>query len=133
VMLNLLIAIMSDSYERVMEANVVEARKLRVQTILDEERMMSSADRANPLFFPPFLQVLQTVDPPERPWAGLSARPQLDSIQGGVEDVDGKIGQLETRLLEQLDARLEGRLLGELKELKALLQPRPHDAPPSQD
>ena len=48
VMLNLLIAIMSDSYERVMEANVVEAWKLRVQTILDEERMMSSAD--HPLF-----------------------------------------------------------------------------------
>ena len=133
VMLNLLIAIMSDSYERVMEANVVEARKLRVQTILDEERMMSSADRANPLFFPPFLQVLRTVDPPERPWAGLSARPQLDSIQGGVENVDDKIGQLEARLMEQLDARLEGRLLGELKELKALLQPRPHDAPPSRN
>ena len=85
---------------------------------------MSSADRSNPLFFPPFLQVLRALEPPERPWAGLSARPQLDSIRGGVEDLDSKLGQLEARLLGQLDARLEGRLLEELKELKALLQPR---------
>ena len=99
-----------------------------MQTILDEERMMSSADRSNPLFFPPFLQVLRALEPPERPWAGLSARPQLDSTRGGVEDLDSKLGQLEARLLGQLDsrldARLEGRLLEELKELKALLQPR---------
>jgi hypothetical protein len=73
--------------------------------------MMSSTARANPLFFPPFLQVLRADEPPERQWAGLSARPQLDSIQGGVKGVDGKIGQLETGLLEQLEVRLEGRLL----------------------
>ena len=44
-----------------------------------------------------------------------------------------QIGQLETRLLEQLEARLEGRLLEELKELKALLQPHPSIVPQSRD
>ena len=51
-MLNLLIAIMSDSYEKVKESEVVEARKLRAQTIIDEEVLMSDAERSNPVYFP---------------------------------------------------------------------------------
>ena len=114
VMLNLPIAIMSDSYEQGMEAFVVEVRKLRVQTILDEELMMSTADRACLLFPPAYLQVLRAVDPPERHWAGLSARPQLDSIEDEVEGLDEKLVKLEERL--------EGRLVAEMVEVKELLR-----------
>eukprot|EP01046_Picozoa_sp_COSAG06_P066391 COSAG06_NODE_16726_length_984_cov_1.819209_3_plen_59_part_00 len=49
---------MADSYEKVKESEVVEARKLRAETIIDEEALMSDADLANPEYFPRFLQVL---------------------------------------------------------------------------
>jgi hypothetical protein len=61
-MLNLLIAIMGDSYEKVKESEVVEARRLRAQTIIDEEALMSDADLANPDDFPEFLQVLRATE-----------------------------------------------------------------------
>jgi hypothetical protein len=71
VMLNLLIAIMGDSYEKVKESEVVEARKLRAQTIIDEEALMNDADRANPEYFPKYLQVLRATEDKEEVWAGL--------------------------------------------------------------
>ena len=66
VMLNLLIAIMSDSYEKVKDGEVVEARKLTAQTIIDEDTMMSEKDRDSKEWFPDFLEVLQATDQPER-------------------------------------------------------------------
>ena len=74
IMLNLLIAIMADSYEKVKESEVVEARKLRAQTIIDEEALMSDADRQNPAYFPKFLQVLRATEGREEVWAGLSGK-----------------------------------------------------------
>ena len=65
VMLNMLIAIMGDSYEKVKESEVVEARRLRAQTIIDEEALMSDADLANPDYFPDFLQVLRATEDKE--------------------------------------------------------------------
>ena len=118
VMLNLLIAIMSDSYERVMEANVVEGRKLRIQTILDEEALMSSAEWDNPSYFPPYLQVLRAVDPPERAWSGLSSRPQLDHLGESMAALDSRVHER----LGQLEERLEGKVLARLESLEALLR-----------
>jgi hypothetical protein len=74
VMLNLLIAIMSDSYEKVKETEVIEARKLRAETIIVEEKLMSAADRKNPEYFPRFLQVLRTTEGKDDVWAGLGGR-----------------------------------------------------------
>jgi hypothetical protein len=71
IMLNLLIAIMADSYEKVKESEVVEARKLRAETIIDEEALMSDADLANPGYFPRFLQVLRATEGQDEVWAGL--------------------------------------------------------------
>ena len=59
-------------YEKVKESEVVEARKLRAQTIIDEEALMSDADRANPEYFPRYLQVLRATEQKEEVWAGLS-------------------------------------------------------------
>ena len=44
---------------------VVEARKLRAQTIIDEEAGMSQAERENVMFFPEYLQVLQAKEAKE--------------------------------------------------------------------
>ena len=72
-LLNLLIAIMSDSYERVKDGEELEARKLTAQTIIDEEALMSQSDLDNPLLFPQSIQVLQSHKKPERPWAGVGS------------------------------------------------------------
>ena len=74
IMLNLLIAIMADSYEKVKESEVVEARKLRAQTIIDEEALMSDVDRGNAEYFPKYLQVLRATEGKEEVWAGLSGK-----------------------------------------------------------
>ena len=84
IMLNLLIAIMADSYEKVKESEVVEARKLRAQTIIDEEALMSDADRQNPAYFPKFLQVLRATEGKEEVWAGLSGKMVSEILK--VED-----------------------------------------------
>ena len=57
---------MSDSYEKVKESEVVEARKLRAETIIDEEKLMSEKDRAKTEYFPRFLQVLRATDGTEQ-------------------------------------------------------------------
>jgi hypothetical protein len=84
IMLNLLIAIMADSYEKVKESEVVEARKLRAQTIIDEEALMNDKDRSNPDYFPRYLQVLRATEGKEEVWAGLSGKMVSEILK--VED-----------------------------------------------
>ena len=55
VMLNLLIAIMSDSFANVQQDVEVVVRRLRVQTILDEEALMSPTARLDATNFPKYL------------------------------------------------------------------------------
>ena len=108
IMLNLLIAIMADSYEKVKESEVVEARKLRAQTIIDEEALMSEAARSNPAYFPRFLQVLRATEDKEEVWAGLSGKmvseilkveEQVSSVERGLKaEISGKQAQMDTKL-----------------------------------
>eukprot|EP01046_Picozoa_sp_COSAG06_P008754 COSAG06_NODE_447_length_15632_cov_47.212193_5_plen_1473_part_00 len=117
IMLNLLIAIMADSYEKVKESEVVEARKLRAQTIIDEEALMSDADRQNPTYFPKFLQVLRATEGKEEVWAGLSGKmvseimkveekmkENHEAMNAEVASVKSDVAELKamiTQLLEQ--------------------------------
>ena len=71
-MLNLLIAIMADSYEKVKESEVLEARILRAQTIIDAEALMSEADWKKEEYFPHFLHVLRATGLKRHQWSGLS-------------------------------------------------------------
>ena len=128
VMLNLLIAIMSDSYERVKDGEELEARKLTAQTIIDEEAMMSQADRDNPEYFPPYLEVLRANEPPEVVWSGVSGqisrldaaafqrdkklraevsevRAQVAGVEGTVAEVSAKVAGVEGKV-DALDQKL---------------------------
>jgi hypothetical protein len=125
IMLNLLIAIMADSYEKVKESEVVEARKLRAQTIIDEESLMSDADRANPGYFPKYLQVLQATEGKEEVWAGLSGKMVSeimkveDKMKENHEAMSAKHEQMETRVSE-VSAQVAG-VASEMGELKAMM------------
>jgi WD40 repeat protein len=58
VLLNLLIAIMGDSYTRISEKADLEFQALRASILLEQELFMTRKERANPRNFPRWLQVL---------------------------------------------------------------------------
>jgi len=136
VMLNLLIAIMSDSYEKVKDSEVVEARKLTAQTIIEEETMMSVEDRQKTEFFPEFLEVLQATDEPEEIWSGVSGQisklgvkvdEKVDNVDEKIDSVDGKVEKLATQMIESNEKAesMEGKvdkLAAEISELKELMK-----------
>jgi hypothetical protein len=101
VMLNLLIAIMGDAYEKVKEREVVEARKLQAQVIIDEEAMMHADGKCdNAKLFPEFLEVLQGLEPPPPEWAGVS---------GAVSLVEAQVAALRAETTEKVERVKEGQ------------------------
>jgi hypothetical protein len=116
IMLNLLIAIMSDSYEKVKESEVVEARKLRAETIIAEEKLMSDRDRANADYFPRYLQVLRATDGTEQKWSGLSGKMVSEILK-----VKKQLAQTERGLKQQADQQIEQvkeQVKGQMEEMK---------------
>jgi predicted Holliday junction resolvase-like endonuclease len=109
VMLNLLIAIMSDSYERVKEGEAVEALKLRAETIINEEAMMSEAEWKNKDWFPEYLEVMQATEPPEIVWSGVSGaisdleRTMGKKVETVANDLEGKIDKVASDLEDKMD------------------------------
>ena len=129
IMLNLLIAIMSDTYERVTENNDAEARKLRAQIIIDEEKLLAPAELLHPPHFPAFLQLLQAKELTDAPWAGLggkmacevaAVRQHVGEVEAKVSDGLAAVGDSIARVESTLEARVEG-LDGKIDELKLLL------------
>jgi hypothetical protein len=57
VFMNFIVAVVSESYEKCMQSQVIEKYKLRVEMILERERTMSPAEFKNPAFFPRALVV----------------------------------------------------------------------------
>jgi hypothetical protein len=97
VMLNLLIAIMGNSYDNIKESEVVEARKLRARTIIDEEALMLDSGECenNPAYFPAYLEVLQVTEPPEED-RGVSG--QISQLTAEVDDVKANISNVEAKV-----------------------------------
>jgi hypothetical protein len=59
VMLNMLIALMSSTYERATEHSAAASKFQRGEILLDIEATMTIKDRANPVYFPKYLHVLK--------------------------------------------------------------------------
>jgi SMC interacting uncharacterized protein involved in chromosome segregation len=112
---------------------VVEARKLRAQTIIDEESLMSDADRANPDYFPKYLQVLQATEGKEEVWAGLSGKMVSeimkveDKMKENHEAMSAKHEQMAQAMSAKHDAmetrvsEVEAKLSAQMGELKAMM------------
>ena len=81
VMFNVLIAIVSDRYNEVMETAEVEVRKLRALMIVEEQALMSSAEKRDEQYFPPYLEVLQSNVQP-------SSSSELSELRGEVRKVE---------------------------------------------
>ena len=93
IMLNLLIALMADTFERVTESWVFESRKMRVETIIEQELLMNDSDNTD--CFPAFLQVLRPVEDVADEWAGVS---------GQVSAVRDEVGAVKREVMQKVDA-----------------------------
>jgi hypothetical protein len=103
IMLNLLIALMADTFERVTESWVFESRKMRVETIIEEELLMNDSDNTD--CFPAFLQVLRPVEEVADEWAGVSG--QVSAVRDEVATVKREVMQKVDGLAAEMKANQE--------------------------
>eukprot|EP01049_Picozoa_sp_SAG25_P002616 SAG25_NODE_138_length_14172_cov_11.875364_14_plen_226_part_00 len=94
IMLNLLIALMSDTFERVMESWVFEGRKMRIETIIEQELLMN--DSENAAYFPAYLQVMRPVEEASDEWAGVSG--QISTVRDEVSVVTREVARVEQKV-----------------------------------
>ena len=117
IMLNLLIALMADTFERVMESWVFESRKMRVETIIEQELLMDDSDNTD--CFPAFLQVLRPVEDVADEWAGVSGQ------VSAVRDEVGAVKRESRQIMQKVDVlaaemkEMKGEIRAEMKEMKA--------------
>ena len=109
IMLNLLIALMADTFERVTESWVFESRKMRVETIIEEELLMNDSDNTD--CFPAFLQVLRPVEDVADEWAGVSGQ------VSAVRDEVGAVKRESRQMMQKVDA-----LAAEMKEMRPAMK-----------
>ena len=123
IMLNLLIALMADTFERVMESWVFESRKMRVETIIEQELLMNDSDTTD--CFPVFLQVLRPVEDVADEWAGVSG--QVSAVRDEVGAVKREVTQKGAIMKENHEAisaevagvkRSQEKLVDELAQMK---------------
>ena len=119
VMLNLLIAIMSDTYERIMESWEFEGIRMQAETIIEQEQLMSTSDKSNPEYFPKYLQVLRRVQSPPAAWAGVSG--QIEKSRVSVEEEVASVKCQVKRVEEKVEAMAEAQQK-ELMELKVMIK-----------
>ena len=147
VMLNLLIAIMTDTFERVKESEELQGRRLKAEKIIIEMKQMSDKEKANPEFFPPFLQVLEADEAQEDTWSGLGGKIASEiektevarrkdvekadhamaemrtsmeaTVDSKISNVEAKVGSVEAKV-GSVEAKVD-KITAEMSEMKALL------------
>lgn len=129
IMLNLLIALMADTFERVTESWVFESRKMRVETIIEQELLMNDSDNAD--CFPAFLQVLRPMEDVADKWAGVSGqvsavRDEVGAVKREVDALAAEMKQMKNEMRANQELLMEKRevdaLAAEMKEMKAAMK-----------
>ncbi|GMH58853.1 hypothetical protein TL16_g02702 [Triparma laevis f. inornata] len=94
VMLNVLISVLSDDFDRIQENGKAEFTFARAETILEFETMLNEDDRSNPELFPTWLQVLvptlESDNADEFEWAG-----RVRELKNSVKQVQRKLEESE--------------------------------------
>jgi hypothetical protein len=119
VLLNLLIARMSDSYERIQEVAEMEERRLKAKITVRFEMMMSSRTLADPGWFPNFVVALLPGDRNQgtvqkASWAGVlnevnsKMEAKVDGLKAEVNaKMDGLKAEVNTKM-EEANAKMDG-------------------------
>ena len=62
ILMNFLIAVISESYERVMQRLVAESYKVKVHMIVEKEQLFSNEEKKSEKLFPSYLVIRKPVD-----------------------------------------------------------------------
>ena len=121
--LNLLIAIMGDSYEKVKESERVEALRERARIIVEAER--THPGRHNYYRYMHFVEAADSSEPAPQEWEGITGRvKQLNEEQERriEEKIDKKNDEVMAeikRLEASVDSKIDGKIDGKIEEVKA--------------
>lgn len=115
VLLNLLIALMSDSYERIQDRARIEFQLLRARILLEMELFMSEEEKRREEWFPRFLQVLVPQGAVQDPEAGAGEEWQgvLHALKQGQE-------LRQDELEDQMNAKFSATQLSMKEQFKAV-------------
>ena len=106
VLLNLMIARMSDSYERIQDESEREGRRLKAKIILGfENAMTSAAKEKNKAWFPAWIHILvrkgkNVAKVPNKEWVGVLADVKK-SVEGATDDTGKQFKEMEKKNAEQ--------------------------------
>ncbi|KAL1507729.1 hypothetical protein AB1Y20_007342 [Prymnesium parvum] len=114
VMLNALIAIMSDTYDRVSEARVEMGLLGQAQLLVDIEKVMNDEDRRSKDYFPKWLHVIRIKDEDggDDGWSGRlrAIKSKIDSVEEAVQQQAGAlehmVGTVEQNILEAVEQKM---------------------------
>merc|ERR1740133_76114 len=101
IMLNALIAIMGDTYDRVSETRLERGLQGRALLLIEIEEAMTQDDHKNQALFPRWLHVIKRVEDSEEggaEWSGRRLRAIKDSVSKLARTVNGvgeRIGAIE--------------------------------------
>ncbi|GMI01212.1 hypothetical protein TrST_g7001 [Triparma strigata] len=130
VMLNLLIAIMGDTFDRIQENSQAEFMYARAQIVLEYEGNLSEEEKNNPDWFPTWLQVLvptlQEREGDHENWVGR-VRELKNTMKNEIGDLTNKLNESEKRRRVEQEERkkqtvkMEGKLEETNEKIEELL------------
>ncbi|EGD76101.1 serine/Threonine protein kinase [Salpingoeca rosetta] len=116
VLLNLLIALMSDSYERIQDRADIEFQLLRARYLRERELFLSPAEKSDPKLFPKWLHVLVPKSTgvgestPGQQWQGMLTMLKMEmktQSRASAADVKARVDELAVRLAA-MEAQVHG-------------------------
>jgi hypothetical protein len=125
VMFNVLIAIVSTLFDNVMETADVEVDQQRADAIIDEEALMSDADRSNAEYFPHYIEILQR-ESGEQNAEHVTSRQVQEDVAEMKAEMKLEVAELraELRLQNEKSAAQNEKMLEMMSTLLAQ-QPKP--------
>ena len=106
IMLNALIAIMGDTYDRVSETRLERGLQGRALLLIEIEEAMTQDDHKNQALFPRWLHVIKRAEDSEEGGAEWSGR--LRAIKDSVSKVAKTVNGVEAAVKEGLRRKLDG-------------------------
>jgi len=110
VMLNALIAIMGDTYDRVSDTRLARGLQLRARLLLDIEGGMKPSEKTNENFFPRWLHVirLKEEDEGEAGWSGR-LNEMAKKIEATKKTMSAKIDGVESKI-DGVESKIESKI-----------------------
>lgn len=112
VLLNLLIALMSDSYERIQEASANEFKLMRSKILVEHEILMTDIEKANSEWFPSWLLVVVPYEKRE-----LTTIKDIGEWQGMLHRITSTVSQSEHQVNKQVERQVN-EVKGQVNEVK---------------